>query len=394
MHESDPRTQSRAAAGHQLTVEDFERAAGEASAPESASAAELAPARTDSARSQSRNAGLESSARLQSVHLPPSRPTGSRSQEVRLAVERADAAMAHAAAPIERRLSALTRTQQRAAQPAPVSQPAVPERVDGFGAEAAVLAPSPRTASRHETEVVRSKLPEDPPATSDPALAAISRPSNVELADAALQPRLPNLYTHNGQLIVPEPLRGSHEVLVHQNEMADAAGLERIENDAQLNRLRAHHQLVDFPESASLQLNPELPENRRCARPWSVKFAADMARAYYARFHEPLMVTSAVRTVQYQLRLQRVNGNAAAVDGEGASPHLTGQAIDFGKSGMSTAEIAWMRAYLLPLMQANKIDVEEEFRQACFHISVYRSYLMPARGTERTDVAQLGEGRE
>jgi len=81
-----------------------------------------------------------------------------------------------------------------------------------------------------------------------------------------------------------------------------------------------------------------------------------------------------VRTVEYQLRLQQVNGNAAAVDGDAASPHLTGQALDFGKHGMSIAEIAWMRAYLGPLMQAGKLDVEEEFQQACFHISVYRNY--------------------
>ncbi len=33
-----------------------------------------------------------------------------------------------------------------------------------------------------------------------------------------------------------------------------------------------------------------------------------------------------------------------------------------------------MRTYLRPLMQVGKVDVEEEFQQACFHISVYRSY--------------------
>jgi hypothetical protein len=95
--------------------------------------------------------------------------------------------------------------------------------------------------------------------------------------------------------------------------------------------------------------------------------------------------------VAYQLRLQRSNGNAAAVEGEAASPHLTGQAIDFGKRGMSEAELAWMRAMLLPLMSSGKIDVEEEFQQACFHISVYRSYLPPARkrGVARAEVAQL-----
>ena len=33
-----------------------------------------------------------------------------------------------------------------------------------------------------------------------------------------------------------------------------------------------------------------------------------------------------------------------------------------------------MRAYLQPLIEQGKIDVEEEFQQACFHISVYKSY--------------------
>ena len=193
--------------------------------------------------------------------------------------------------------------------------------------------------------------------------------------------------------MVPAPLRGSHDVLVHQNQMADQDGLSRIENDTELDHLRVRRLLVDFPESNSLHINPELPENRRCARPWAVKFATEMARAYYARFHEALQVTSAVRTVAYQLRLERVNGNAAGVDGADASPHLTGQAVDFGKRGMSQAQLAWMRSYLLPLMQSGKIDVEEEFHQACFHISVYRKYLGRAPRTEVAEVGAAGEGK-
>ncbi len=34
-----------------------------------------------------------------------------------------------------------------------------------------------------------------------------------------------------------------------------------------------------------------------------------------------------------------------------------------------------MRAYLQPLIDQGKIDVEEEFQQACFHISVYKAYV-------------------
>ncbi len=205
-----------------------------------------------------------------------------------------------------------------------------------------------------------------------------------DMAQAAVQPRVTPMYTRTGRLVVPPPLRGSREVLVHQNEMADAAGLERIENDEELDRLRYSHQLIEVAGTSALHVNPELPENRRFARPWTAKFAGDIARAYYARFGQPLELNSAVRTISYQLRLQRVNGNAAAIEGDTASPHLTGQAIDFGKKGMTIAQIAWMRLYLTPLMNAGMIDVEEEFQQACFHISVYRKYT----GGSTADLAQ------
>ena len=218
----------------------------------------------------------------------------------------------------------------------------------------------------------------------------------MELAEAVEQPVvLPGLY-RDGRLVVPPPMRGTREILVHQNLMADEEGLSRIQDDEDLRRMRAERMLVDFPESASLHVNPELAGDRRCARPWTVRFAAEIARAYYAHFHQPLQLNSAVRTVAYQLRLRRVNGNAAGIDGDLASPHLTGEALDFGKRDMSTAEIAWMRLYLRPLMQAGKVDVEEEFQQACFHISVYRSYApdMPSpRRTARREYAQLREPR-
>ena len=209
--------------------------------------------------------------------------------------------------------------------------------------------------------------------------------SASDMAQAAIQPHVTPMYTRTGRLIIPPPLRGSHEILVHQNQMADAAGLERIQNEEDLDRLRYQHQLVEVAGTSALHVNPELPENRRFARPWTAKFASDIARAYYARFGQPLELNSAVRTISYQLRLQRVNGNAADIAGETASPHLTGQAIDFGKKGMTMAEIAWMRMYLTPLMQAGVIDVEEEFQQACFHISVYRKYT----GTGPADLAQV-----
>ena len=178
-----------------------------------------------------------------------------------------------------------------------------------------------------------------------------------------------------GRLIVPAPMKGTHEILVHQNVMADREGLDRIEDNDHLNRLRSAKLLVPLPASSALLVNRGLPANRRYTRPWTARFLEDMARAHYARFHEPIQVNSAVRTIEFQRRLIRVNGNAAPPTGETASPHLTGQAIDIAKRGLNLTEIAWMRGYLLPLVQEGKIDVEEEFQQACFHISVYKAYM-------------------
>jgi hypothetical protein len=177
---------------------------------------------------------------------------------------------------------------------------------------------------------------------------------------------------------MPPPLRGSHESLVHQNEMAEADGLERILDDADLEDRIAHGSLVPVPVTSSLRVNNDLPENRRYCRPWTAKFLSDLSQAHSERFAaSSLEVTSAVRTVEYQRRLRHINGNAAAADGDIASPHLTGGTIDIAKAGMTSREIGWIRSWLIPLEQQGKIDVEEEFRQSCFHISVYKSYTEP-----------------
>jgi hypothetical protein len=174
---------------------------------------------------------------------------------------------------------------------------------------------------------------------------------------------------------MPTPLRGSFDSLERQNNRLDAEGLERIEDARDLDARIARKLLVPLPASAALAVNQKLPADRRYCRPWTALFLADLARTHNAAFHKPLEVSSAVRTVAYQKRLMESNGNAAPAEGDIVSPHLTGAAVDIPKDGFSRAEIAWMRRRLLALQQAGKIDVEEEFQQSCFHITVYKSYL-------------------
>ena len=188
------------------------------------------------------------------------------------------------------------------------------------------------------------------------------------------------------------PMRGSHTILVHQNQMAVADGLLRVADDRQMADMQRHKLLIALPDTAGIQPDGRLPLNRRYARPWAVSFLKDLAQAHYARFGTPLVITSAVRTVAFQRHLVLVNGNAAPPTGDIASPHLYGQAIDLAKHGMSLTEIAWMRAYLTPIEADGKIDVEEEFLQSCFHISVYRRYA-PQPAQRDPEPAELAPSR-
>jgi hypothetical protein len=207
-----------------------------------------------------------------------------------------------------------------------------------------------------------------PPESQEPDAGAEAPGGNAEKEDASL--RVP-------RSAMPAPLRGSHESLERQNTRLDADGLERIEDEADLADRIAHKLLVPIPASSALAVNAGLPATHRYCRPWTAHFLADLARAHNTEFHRPLEVNSAVRTVEYQKRLMETNGNAAPAEGDIVSPHLTGATIDIAKDGLSRDEIAWMRRHLLELETAGKIDVEEEFQQACFHITVYKNYAPP-----------------
>jgi len=178
------------------------------------------------------------------------------------------------------------------------------------------------------------------------------------------------------RIALPPPLRGSFESLLRQNQRTEADGLERIQDDEDLNDRINRGMLVPVPASSSLAVDSRLPENRRYCRPWTSSFLADLAHAHAAQFRDPLFVSSAVRTVAFQKQLMRTNGNATSAEGDIASPHLTGATIDIAKHGMSNQEVGWMRAWLLPLQEAGMIDVEEEFQQSCFHITVYKSFVL------------------
>ena len=169
-------------------------------------------------------------------------------------------------------------------------------------------------------------------------------------------------------------LRGSHDSLLRQNEEIDRLNLTRIADDQQLEELELRGDLVALHESRSLEIAPNLEMNRRFCRPWTREFVEDLSQAYYSEFHQPIQITSAVRTVDQQARLSRWNHNAAPIDGDTASSHLAGLTVDIGKRVMSMRERAWINQYVLRLQQLGLVEAAEERRQACYHIMVSAHY--------------------
>lgn len=253
---------------------------------------------------------------------------------------------------------------------------------------------SPKSARHtHTVAAVDAKASKETSVVSVTRTETPRKPEAESIREEAAEPIiLPTIYNKHGRLIVPPPLKGSHEILVRQNVVADQDGLDRIQDDNDLARMREQRLLVALPVNRELAVDDRLPLDRRYTRPWTARFLTTLAQAHYRRFHNAIQVNSAVRTVEFQQHLIRINGNAAPAEGETASPHLTGQAVDIAKHGLSRTEIAWLRGYLLPLIQQGRIDVEEEFQQACFHISVYKKYAPAGKAPRREIAGHHGSG--
>jgi hypothetical protein len=168
--------------------------------------------------------------------------------------------------------------------------------------------------------------------------------------------------------------RPSRESLLLQNHEIDRMDLPRIQDDAELEQLKASEDLVPIEAGQSLRFDPHLDPDRRYCRPWTREFLDDLSSAYYKQFHAQIQVNSAVRTVKVQKKLRRHNRNAAPAEGEIASSHLAGLTVDIQRRGLSPAQIKWMQNYMLPLKEQGLIEPEEERHQWVFHVMVSGRY--------------------
>ena len=168
--------------------------------------------------------------------------------------------------------------------------------------------------------------------------------------------------------------RPSRESLLLQNQEIDRMDLPRIQDDAELEQLKASEDLVPIVAGTSLRFDPRLDPERRYCRPWTREFLDDLSTAYYEQFHGQIQVNSAVRTVKVQKKLRRHNRNAAPAEGEIASSHLAGLTVDIQRRGLSREQIKWMQTYMLPLKEQGLIEPEEERHQWVFHVMVSGRY--------------------
>lgn len=197
--------------------------------------------------------------------------------------------------------------------------------------------------------------------------------------------------------------RPSHESLLIQNAEVDRLNLPRIQDDTELEALKADGSLVAIVPGQTLRIEPSLDPSRRYCRPWTLDFVNDLSQAYYSRFHEQIQVNSAVRTVKVQKKLRRHNRNAAPYEGDTASSHLAGVTVDLQRRGMTKQQITWMERYLFYMKAVGLVEPEEERRHWCFHIMVSGRYdewrqtqtIVPSERPDlqkpATEVA-LGEG--
>ncbi len=185
----------------------------------------------------------------------------------------------------------------------------------------------------------------------------------------------PHRIAHRMRTILWNPLfPPTHDSLLRQNEEIDRLALPRIEDDAQLEELKASHELVPIEESETLRIEHGLDPSRRYCRPWTRDFVKDLSEVYYDRFHDQIQLNSAVRTVKVQKKLRRRNRNAAPAEGETASSHLAGITVDLQRRGLTKDEIRYIEYYLFYLHALGLVEAEEESRHWCFHIMVSERY--------------------
>jgi len=182
-------------------------------------------------------------------------------------------------------------------------------------------------------------------------------------------------------------LKGTPESLRKQVAEIKREGLVPITSDKHLEEMKALGKLVKIP--GTVRIDHRLDEKWHWVLPRVALFLEDLPITFIDLFGRLFQLNSAVRTVPRQIEIiqgiGRVppNKNAAPVDGDRMSPHLTGVAIDISKLRMYESELNWTRQRLLKQEEMGLIEATEEAGQQVFHITVFETYTSAInRGVE------------
>jgi Family of unknown function (DUF5715) len=150
-----------------------------------------------------------------------------------------------------------------------------------------------------------------------------------------------------------------------ENQRADALGLTRYETQAEVDSAVRSGELVPI---TGVRIDKRLPTNRRYLKPESLGLLKTLARELRETVGDSLMVDSAVRAATIQMRLSRVNRNAAPATGARSSSHERGTTFDLRRRGLSKRGYRFLVMRLLYYRAIGRILVIEE--RGCFHIFV------------------------
>ncbi len=183
-------------------------------------------------------------------------------------------------------------------------------------------------------------------------------------------------------------LVASSRELFHENKLAERCRLTRIKDRAHLEWFISEGLLVPLSHGGEeayridANLGEEDPDNAALyihVRPWLKEFVETVAARAQTEIGVRIRITSLVRPLDYQRRLQEHNRNAAS-----ESTHPTGSTVDISLVELEWREKNWLRQYILSLEKAGLVEATEERGNQCLHIFVHPAFGQPVPEEEVT----------
>ncbi len=117
----------------------------------------------------------------------------------------------------------------------------------------------------------------------------------------------------------------------------------------------------------------------RLVNPPAQKLLEEIADSYQKKFNRPLIITSMIRPMDYQIKLNEINANSFKVMGKDSRPpHSSGSAFDIARKHLTAEEQNFIMQKLVEMETNGKIDALIEYGvNAVFHVFAYQDGKPP-----------------